>query len=53
MSAASGLFYVLHVFELAGRGICRKNTKALRRGITAIKALKARCLSALDLAAPT
>jgi hypothetical protein len=40
MSAASGLFYVLHVFELAGRGIYRKKTKALGREFAAVKALK-------------
>jgi hypothetical protein len=53
MSAASGMFYVLHVFELAIRGIYRKKTKALRRGLAAMKALKAWCMAALDSAAPS
>lgn len=48
MSAASWILYVLDAFELAGRGIYRKKTKALRRGLTAMKTLKAWCISALD-----
>ncbi len=40
MSAASGLFYVLHVFELAGRGIYRNKTKVLGRGFAAMRALR-------------
>ena len=42
------MFYVLNAFELAGREIYRKKTKALRRGLTAMKALKARCMAALE-----
>ena len=53
MSVASRPFYVLNVVELTGRGICRKQTKALKRGLAAMKSLKARCMSALDLAAPS
>jgi len=53
MSAASWLFYVLNAFELAARGIYRKKTKALRRGLTAMKALKAWCMAALDHATPS
>ena len=53
MSVASWPFYVLNAFELAGRGIYRKKTKALRRGLTAMKALKAWCMAALDHATPS
>jgi len=53
MSAVGSLFYLVNVFELAVRGMCRKNTKALRRGLAAMKALKAWCTSALNPATPS
>ena len=53
MAAAGSLFYLLHIFELAIRGICAKQTKTLRRGLAAMKALKAWCASALNPATPS
>ena len=53
MSVASWILYVLDAFELAASGIYRKKTKALRRGLAAMKALKAWCRAALDLATPS
>jgi hypothetical protein len=53
MSVAGRLLCILHLCELAGRRISGKKTQALRRGLGAMKTLKARCMSALDPSTPS